>query len=61
MLALEWLVKEKSNSISSNFDNKELDVLLSSGEQESCSLLTGAIIDLGIVDYYCRLDRYLIL
>tara|TARA_Y100000590_G_scaffold236667_1_gene266409 strand:+ start:7122 stop:8336 length:1215 start_codon:yes stop_codon:yes gene_type:complete len=41
-------LKEKSNSISSNFDNKELDVLLSSGEQESCSLLTGAIIDLGI-------------
>ena len=41
-------LKKKSNSISNNFDNKELDVLLSSGEQESCSLLTGAIIDLGI-------------
>jgi len=41
------LVK-KSGSISKNFDNKELDVLLSSGEQISCSLLSGAIIDLGL-------------
>ena len=41
------LVK-KSNSISKNFDDKELDVLLSSGEQVSCSLLSGAIIDLGL-------------
>ena len=41
-------LKEKSNSISKNFDNKELDVLLSSGEQVSCSLLAGAIIDLGL-------------
>ena len=39
---------KKSNSISNNFNNKELDVLLSSGEQASCSLLSGAIIDLGI-------------
>jgi len=38
----------KSNSISKSFDDKELDVLLSSGEQISCSLLSGAIIDLGI-------------
>ena len=42
------LLKEKSNLISNNFDNKELDVLLSSGEQISCSLLSGAIIDLGL-------------
>ena len=42
------LLKEKSNLISNNFDNKELDVLLSSGEQVSCSLLSGAIIDLGL-------------
>jgi len=41
-------LKEKSNSISKNFDNKELDVLLSSGEQVSCSLLSGALIDLGV-------------
>ena len=39
---------KKSNLISKNFDNKELDVLLSSGEQVSCSLLSGAIIDLGL-------------
>jgi len=41
-------LKEKSNSISKNFDVKELDVLLSSGEQISSSLLSGAIIDLGV-------------
>ena len=39
---------QKSNSISNNFDNRELDVLLSSGEQISSSLLTGALIDIGI-------------
>jgi len=39
---------KKSNLISKNFDRKELDVLLSSGEQVSCSLLSGAIIDLGL-------------
>ena len=38
----------KSNSVSKNFDKKELDVLLSSGEQASSALLSGAIIDLGI-------------
>ena len=41
-------LSNKSNLISKNFDNKELDVLLSSGEQVSCSLLSGAIIDLGL-------------
>ena len=41
-------LKEKSNLISKNFDNKELAVLLSSGEQVSCSLLAGAIIDSGL-------------
>ena len=39
---------EKSNLISKNFNSKELDVLLASGEQVSCSLLSGAIIDLGL-------------
>ena len=39
---------KKSNSISKNFDNSELDVLLSSGEQASCALLSGSILDLGI-------------
>ena len=39
---------KKSDLISKNFDKKELDVLLSSGEQVACSLLSAAIIDLGI-------------
>ena len=39
---------KKANSVSKNFDDKELDVLLSSGEQASSALLSGAIIDLGI-------------
>ena len=39
---------KKSNLISKNFDIKELDTLLSSGEQVSSSLLSGAIIDLGL-------------
>ena len=42
--ATNELVK-KAGSISNNFDNKELDVLLSSGEQVSSSLLSGAIIE----------------
>ena len=41
-------LKVKSDLISKNFDDKELDVLLSSGEQISCSLLSGALIDLGV-------------
>jgi len=41
-------LKVKSDLISMNFDSKELDVLLSSGEQVSCSLLSGALIDLGV-------------
>ena len=41
-------LNKKSNLVSKNFDNEELDVLLSSGEQISCSLLSGAIIDLGL-------------
>jgi len=39
---------KKSNLISKDYDSKELDVLLSSGEQISCSLLSGALIELGI-------------
>jgi len=39
---------KKSNLISKNFNFEERDVLLSSGEQISSSLLTGAIIELGI-------------
>jgi len=38
----------KSKSVSKNFDNKELDVLISSGEQVSSSLLAGALIELGM-------------
>jgi len=41
-------LKKKSDLISKNFDDKELDVLLSSGEQISSSLLAGAIVDLGL-------------
>tara|TARA_B100000700_G_scaffold190906_1_gene210329 strand:- start:5213 stop:6427 length:1215 start_codon:yes stop_codon:yes gene_type:complete len=41
-------LKSKSDVISKNFDNEELDVLLSSGEQVSSSLLSGALIDLGV-------------
>jgi aspartate kinase len=41
-------LKEKSDLISKDFDDRELDVLLSSGEQVSSSLLSGALIDLGI-------------
>ena len=39
---------EKSSLISKNFDSKELDVLLASGEQVSSSLLSASIIDLGL-------------
>jgi len=38
----------KSNQINKNFDKKELDVLLSSGEQVTCSLLAGTLLSLGI-------------
>jgi len=41
-------LSKKSDLISKNFDSKELDVLLSSGEQVSSSLLSGALIDRGI-------------
>ena len=41
-------LKEKSDSISKNFDKSELDVLLSSGEQVSSALLSGALIELGV-------------
>jgi len=41
-------LKAKSDLISKNFDSKELDTLLSSGEQASCALLSGVLIDLGI-------------
>ena len=35
-----------SKSISDKFDNREMDVLLSSGEQVTCALLAGALINL---------------
>ena len=37
-----------SESVSKNFDKRELDVLLSSGEQVTSALLAGALIELGI-------------
>lgn len=39
---------KKSKQISKNFDKYEYDVLLSSGEQVACSLLAGALLNLGI-------------
>lgn len=38
----------KAKKISDNFSKSELDALMSSGEQISCSLLAGAIIELGL-------------
>ena len=35
-----------SKNISANFDKRELDVLLSSGEQVTCALLAGALLEL---------------
>ena len=37
---------ELSKKIGDNFDRRELDVLLTSGEQVSCALLAGALIEL---------------
>ena len=37
-----------SNEISKDFNKRELDVLLSSGEQVTCALLSGALIKLGL-------------
>ena len=37
-----------SNGISKDFNKRELDVLLSSGEQVTCALLAGALIELNI-------------
>ena len=39
---------KKANLISKSYDPKELDVLLSSGEQISSSLLSAALIELGV-------------
>ncbi len=41
-------LSNQSRSISNNFDKRELDVLLASGEQITSSLLAGALIELGI-------------
>ena len=37
-----------SKEISEEFDKRELDVLLSSGEQVTCALLSGALIKLNV-------------
>lgn len=37
-----------SKSISKDFNKRELDVLLSTGEQVSCSLITGALNEIGV-------------
>ena len=39
---------KQSKTISENFDKRELDVLLTSGEQVTSALLAGALVDLGI-------------
>ncbi len=38
----------QSDSISGNFNKRELDVLLSSGEQVTCALMSGALTEMGI-------------
>ena len=37
-----------SKSVSNNFNKRELDVLLSTGEQVSCALISGALKEIGI-------------
>jgi len=39
---------EQSNTIGKNFNKRELDVLLASGEQVTTALMAGALIELGI-------------
>ena len=39
---------EQSKMVSENFDKRELDVLLASGEQTSSALLAGALIKIGV-------------
>jgi aspartate kinase len=39
---------KQSKTISENFNKRELDVLLTSGEQAASALLAGALVDLGI-------------
>ena len=39
---------KKSKQISKNFDKSEYDVLLSSGEQIACALLSGALLKIGL-------------
>jgi len=39
---------EHSKSISKKFNKRELDVLLSSGEQVTCALISGALNDIGV-------------
>ena len=37
-----------SKSVSNNFNKRELDVLLSTGEQVSCALISGALKEIGL-------------
>ena len=37
-----------SNEISNDFNKREFDVLLSSGEQVTCALLSGALMELNV-------------
>ena len=41
-------LNEQSKTVSKNFDSKELDVLLSAGEQISSSLLSGSLLEMGL-------------
>jgi len=45
--ATDDLIK-KSKKISDTFEKSEYDVLVSTGEQITCSLLAGALIELGL-------------
>ena len=43
-----------SKNIDENFEKRELDVLLSSGEQVTCSLLAGALMKLNIAVFAAK-------
>ena len=58
---------DQSKAISKNFTRRELDVLLTSGEQVSSALLCGALNEIGVKSFYVciclffRIQRYTIL
>ena len=51
------LIKQ-SKTISENFDKRELDVLLASGEQVTSALLSGALIELELTLSHGLIGKY---